>query len=450
MSRTKFFLVVLAAAAAGAAFLVKPRHSAYRCPGCNVILISVDTLRADHLGCYGYPRATSPHLNAFRREAVLFADAIAQAPSTEPSHASMMTSTLPSTHGALFTRKTSIVPSAPTMAEILRDHGYRTASFNGGGQLDKSFGFGRGFEIYESYAKRTPEAERFGERVSEGVRWMETVKDKPFFLFLHSYDVHHPYAPDPADLAEFRSGYSGKVPVPIEGGFLTKVNAGRIVIDDEDRRFIVDNYDAEIRGMDQGFARLEEYLRRSGLIEKTLIIFTSDHGEEFGEHGRIGWHGHTLYDELLRVPLIIRFPRAAFAGVEVRQQVRSIDILPTVLRFAGLEALPHFQGESLMPILEGSESPDAVRYALSQKDVHRGGLPTSVRTPKWKLYRGMLFDLEHDRLEKTDVAAKFPEVMSDLMTRAAEFKDIEPPAVTGADALKPETVDQLKSLGYLK
>ena len=188
-------------------------------PRTPVILVSIDTLRPDHLGCYGYPRPTSPNLDAFRKDAVLFRQAIAHAPSTLASHASLLTSLLPPHHGASISNNLAVPRGVVTLAELLRAEGYATASFNGGVQLDPVWGLDQGFDTYMSVKPRGAPAEslvdehdRFSFITEEARAWILDHEGPPFFLFLHTYEVHHPYSPDPADLDPFRGDYKGPLP----------------------------------------------------------------------------------------------------------------------------------------------------------------------------------------------------------------------------------------------
>ena len=178
----------------------QPDHG-YRCADCNVILISIDTLRADHLGCYGYGPNTSPNIDEFSTDAVLFSTTIAQASSTEPSHASIFTSRIPAHHGAMRALRLPISPDVVTLPEVMQKAGYRTISYNGGGQVSAHYGFGRGFEVYDS----TRGENRFTEKVDAAIDWLENNAGEKFFFFLHSYEVHAPYKP-PAEYIELMGG----------------------------------------------------------------------------------------------------------------------------------------------------------------------------------------------------------------------------------------------------
>jgi arylsulfatase A-like enzyme len=412
----------------------------------NVILISIDTLRPDHLGCYGYDRDTSPALDALCEEAVVFEETIAQAPSTLHSHASMFTSLLPHHHQATWAGKTRIPEPAITLAEVFQQAGYRTAAFTGGGQMDRVFGLDQGFELYEQ-----PSAQRFEDTVWKGVEWLEADDDRPFFLFLHSYEVHHPYTPRSEYLGYFDDDYSGALPSEISLEVLGQINRGEISFDEADLRHVIAAYDAEIRSADVGLANLLRYLENHDLYEDTMIVFTSDHGEEFGEHGKVGLHSHTLFDELLWVPLVIRFPGSEFAGERVDQQVRSIDIPPTIAAAVGLPVPEQFSGIDLRELLSSKAVGELV--AVSRLDFppeHPG--TTSARTKRWKLIQGELHDLLHDPGENWYASpsaedAAEAEILEEALRQALEAREAFPPEVV---APSDSTLDELRALGYIQ
>lgn len=408
----------------------------------GVVLVSIDTLRPDHLQCYGYEPPTSPALLELCDQAVVFEQAIAHAPSTLHSHASILSSLLPHHHGASWDARTPLPLEVRTIAEALSDGGYATAAFTGGGQMDRSFQLDQGFDHWEQ-----PGRPRFAGTVRAAVPWLEQHAQGRFFLFLHSYEVHHPYEPDPKLLARFDEGYTGDLPDVISVDFLRQVNAGERTIDEADLAHIIATYDAEIRGMDRGVRQLVEELQKLGIYDRTLIVFTSDHGEEFGEHGKVGWHSHTLYDELLRVPLVIKFPRAAYAGTRIARQVRSIDIAPTILATLGLPAEPGFTGVDLSVLLRGGELPPLP--AISRQDRKRDEDISSIRTEEWKLYdHEALYNLRLDPGETWTVTN--PEVQAELERVFAEAIAARP--ALEAEPVLPEkkTLDELKALGYLQ
>jgi len=416
----------------------------HRFPDCNIILISIDTLRADHLGCYGYSRGTSPNIDRFLEECVFFEQHIANAPRTLPSHASIFTSLIPSHHGADDDRPLS--EGFLTMAEILSQNGYRTVSFNDGGYVSEKFGFGQGFDLYHSFPKTSRGTLK--NRVNNAMKWIRENPAGKFFMFLHTYEVHHPYTPAEDYLALFDSGYSGGLPPHITRDLLLEINDNELAIDESDKKHIIDTYDAEIKSMDESFVVLIDFLKKRELYDNTMIIFTSDHGEEFGEHGMMGWHGTTLFDEVLHVPLIVKFPDSLFSSTVIGQQVRTIDILPTVLEVCGIPEEKIFEGQSLIKMVKGKNQR---LYAVSEM----GGYGKSIRTSAWKYCRvhstEMLFDLEANPEESRNLASEHP----DRKTRLKGLLDsllIKPYITVPEDKAKldKETLDQLRDLGYIR
>ncbi len=439
----------------------------------SVILVSIDTLRPDRLGCYGGEWPTSPNLDLFREDSALFANAISQAPSTLPSHATMLTSLLPEHHGAFFSRRSPLPGDLPTLAAVLAAAGYRTAAFTGGGQIAPEFGLDRGFEVY-GVNEGGP---GFSDAVRSGLEWLGRDPDHPAFLFLHTYQVHHPYIPDANLLQIFDDGYEGPLPDEISKELLNSINRGEVVLDERDLDHIKAAYDAEIRSVDEAFGELLRGLEALGVAGNTLVVFTSDHGEEFGEHGVVGWHSHTLYDELLRVPLLIRFPDGLAAGLTVDAQVRLLDLAPTITSVAGIEAPPSFEGVDLRRVIDGLPTP---LPALSQLDLPVGERVISMRTQNWKLYPSaamtgnpfsdakpslmtrfknryrrwrhpfVFFDLANDPGETTDVLAENfwnSTGHEKLITRLSAERPVPAPVPTAT--VDDATAERLEALGYI-
>lgn len=307
----------------------------------NIIFISIDTLRADHLGCYGYGRDTSPNVDRFAGDGVRYKYCVSQAPFTLTSYGSMFTGLYPNRgiiHGKL---KNECL----TIAEILSTFGYYTISFNGGSIMSANFGFDQGFRIFKSYPSSS--------RVENDIVWeftnamnalkREKYKNEKLFIFIHTYEVHSCY--DSPEMYKrkflrrdgyFTSGNNFLLKGDIKGytggfgwGFRDDVNRYK-KIPAEHKDFFVDIYDAEINYMDVWLGRLLDFLKEEGMYDDTLIIFNADHGEEFYEHG--GWsHSHQLYGELINVPLIIKYPRGGERGIETERIARSVDIFPTIL-----------------------------------------------------------------------------------------------------------------------
>jgi arylsulfatase A-like enzyme len=412
-------------------------------PDLNVILISIDTLRADHLGCYGYPRPTTPAIDELCRDSVVFAQAIAQAPSTLHSHASMLSSLLPQHHQASWANKTRLPEEVLTLPEVLAQVGFRTVAFTGGGQVDAVFGLDQGFEIY-----RRVRAKRFAGTVREAVRWLKVNQNSPFFMFLHTYEVHHPYTPEPGHLALFNTDYEGPLPKEISIDLLRQINGGRLGIRQEDLQYIIDAYDAEVRSMDESLERLLDYLREQDLYDRTMIVLTSDHGEEFGEHGVVGWHSHGLYDELLRVPLVAKYPLSRHAGRVVETQVRSLDIPPTILAALGLEIPDVFLGVDVTASLAGE--PEMSLPAISRMDVPGSRDVTALRIGRWKLNQRSLYDLSVDPGERRDLAANRHETVAELEAIVSEQVDLRPRLETTKVVVPEESAARLKALGYIQ
>ena len=420
-----------------------------------MILVSVDSLRPDHLGCYGYRRPTSPHVDAFRRDAVLFRQAIAQAPSTLSSHASLFTSLIPPHHTASIANNLALPAELVTLAEVLRDHGYATASFNGGMELDAAWGLDQGFDTYVSVKPRAATAEslvdpkdRFAYAAGLAEAWIERNQGRPFFLFLHTYEVHDPYTPDAADIAPFRGSYAGRLPDHITVEVLRQINDRKLAVDDRDRQHIVDAYDGEVRSMDRAFGSFVAFLKTKRLYDSSVVVFTSDHGEEFGEHGRIGRHSHSLFDELLRVPLLVKLPSARLAGTAVEVQARGIDVAPTILGVLGLAPPAQFEGRDL---LERDGASSEVRGdALSSRDVVEPNVSVALRTAEWKLYDDRLYNLARDRSESEDVSRRNSDVARRLRERLKALVAGGPSPQRRPATPDDELLERLRSLGYLE
>ncbi len=415
----------------------------------NLVLISIDTLRADHLHFMGYRRQTSPALDALANEGVVFTRCFSQAPWTTPSHFSILTGTHPSSHGAdepIQDKTRWWNGEMPTLASLLRDQGLVTAAFTGRGAISAELGFSKGFDFYNE-----TESDREGndvERVvDKTVRWLDTNGDRRFFLFVHTYEPHEPYA-------------GGDVPGEVEA-----------TGDDELDR-MVELYDGDIRRADDHIGRLLDRLARLPAASETLIVVTSDHGEELGEGAARGTkrinHGHTLFDEALHVPLI--FHGFGERGI-VEGQVRSIDILPTVLDYLDVDPPPGVEGVSLRSRVAGGDEPglpvasEATTYGTERRSLRTdrykyverfsyGQLaqPVSWGLPLTPLHE--LYDLDQDPGEITDLASDHPEVVRDLsevlyrmlaLGEAPEGRDPE-----SERSRSGELTDVLRSLGYLE
>jgi arylsulfatase A-like enzyme len=412
------------------------------------VLVSIDTLRADHLGCYGYERPVSPALDALAAEGIVFENTVAQCTWTTPSHAALMTSRYPTELGLRPWPEPGRIPDEfPTLAEVLRAADFRTRAFTESGWMSGRFGFARGFEEYDDrgghFRKIVPRAE---------LSLPDLVADR-FFLFLHTYDVHW-YDPPMTAQRGFVRPYSGPLRPSDELRRNIQKHGNRDWVEgltEADRRYLVDLYDASIRHVDGYIARIVEALREQGVWDKCVFVVTSDHGEEFFERGRTG-HGFSNHEEQVRVPLIVRLPNGAHAGKRIREPVASIDLMPTILELLAIEEAPDgLRGRSLVPLLRGGEENRPVF-------TDRGHTPErSLRTEQWKVIRDeatgrdRIYDLEEDPGEERDLS----DAPSDAARRARDelarwIETLVPPSrPADAGPLTPEERERIRALGYL-
>jgi arylsulfatase A-like enzyme len=364
----------------------------------NLILISLDTLRADRLGCYGYPRATSPELDLLSRGAVLFGDVIAQSTITPASHRSIFT-------GRYLRKEISgHAPGDPALAEVLRERGWRTAAFVDGGLMKASFGNARGFETYDDRYTG------FAGIMDKGLGWLAAHGAERFFLFLHTFDIHCPYDPAPPYGRMFRAAEGPDIAGKCE------VLLHKLGLDEAGYDYVSDSYDGGIRQADAQLQRLWRALEERDLLGCTIIVVFSDHGESLGERGMLG-HG-SLFEEQLHVPLILRVPGGK--GRVVAQPIQMIDLLPTLLSLLGAPAPSGLDGRDLTPFLRGGTPAGAPPVRVSEM-----AQPAVLRNDGWKLILGRrpgldkLFHLPEDPLEKENLIHRNPEIVRELI-RACE------------------------------
>lgn len=311
----------------------------------NIILIIIDTLRADHLSCYGYHRPTSPALDSLARSGILWTDAQAQAPWTLPAHATIWTGLSVKSHGTLASsnwnlgdergKNFALDPALPTAPALLSQAGFTTWGIANVCLLRDIYGFNRGFDYYSCSNSGHGKA---AESVDSLIDWLSENNDERFFCMLHLYDVHDPYdPPQPYDRMFDPEGSQGITTWQTEDG---------VPMNLEDRDHLEAMYDGEIAWVDSNLGRLFSWMRTAGLADNTLIVVTSDHGEEFLEHGGVD-HGHTLYQELVHIPLIMAGPGIG-EGLTNSTTVGQFDILPTLLAWAGLESDAHFDGTDIL------------------------------------------------------------------------------------------------------
>ncbi len=421
----------------------------------NVVLISIDTLRSDHLGAYGYERPTSPVIDDFGSGGVLFEQAVANSPWTLPSHGSMLTGLFPRTHG-LKGFDTQLAEMTPTLATLLSDAGYATLGLVNAPNLARRHGFERGFDRYVMFPPITKgrQTRCVNRQIDRAIEWIDGRGSEPFFIFLHNYDVHSAYDPSDEFLEQFASPYDGR----FRGKTfeLHKVRVGRLEMDANDLRHVIDRYDAGIRELDHDLERFLDYLVDRGLDQNTIVVLTSDHGEEFLEHGGT-LHGRTMYEEVLAVPLMLRGPGIP-AGHRVPGLVQLTDVLPTVVELAGVPVPEGVEGKSLVGTWSRGESIDARRLAYAEAD-HRNDqddILRMVRLGTVKLIhnrmtrQSRLFDLGRDPRETEDLAEEDPETHRVLEAALRSYMDLELEPTTDLPPLTDEQLERLRSLGYLQ
>jgi choline-sulfatase len=389
-------------------------------PG-NLLLVTVDTLRADHVGAYGDARAQTATFDRLAREGVLVEEAVAQVPQTRPSHASMLTGRYPYEHGVRDNAAGPIAPGMPTLATVLKAAGYDTAAFIGAYPVSRSSGLDRGFDVYDDPFEKAADGrtERRGQEVVDrALGWLERPRSRPFLLWVHLFDPHAPYTPPP----------------PFAGRF-----AGR-------------PYDGEVAYADSQVARLLDWLDRSGQRPRTLVVVTSDHGEGLGQHGEEE-HGILVYDSTLRVPLVLSWPGRLPAGARVRGQFRSVDLMPTVLELLGVPAVPTSGASRAGVLAHGGRIPDNESYAESlYGEIHFGWARLrALRSPEWKYIeapRPELYRLPEDPGETRNVLASRAQVASGLRQDLARYGGSAGEAAAAAP-VDQEALDRLAALGYV-
>jgi arylsulfatase A-like enzyme/Flp pilus assembly protein TadD len=390
----------------------------------NLVLVTIDTLRADRLGCYGYAKVETPVLDALAQRGALFENAVTQTPLTPPSHASMFTGLNPNVHGVRNTGGFVLQSSFTTLAEILQQQGWDTAAFVAASVLKRLFGFHQGFAVYDDQMPKpdpSQQAREHPERpasqvVDRAIQWLNNQSGKPYFLWVHVFEPHLPYEPP----GEFAKRYKDRP------------------------------YDGEVAYTDQQLGRLFDAVSKKSPADNTLIAVLSDHGESLGEHGEYT-HGIFLYEEALHIPFILAGPGIA-GGTRVKQQARTIDLLPTLMELMGGNAPPDIQGTSLVPALSGKDVPTTYSYAETLYPKMNMGWAElrAIRTSRWKYIKAPkseLYDLEQDPDEATNVIDRHPAEVQQLEKELHAAGKASEKVQT--NLLDEKTMSQLQSLGYL-
>ena len=394
----------------------------------NVVVVTIDTLRPDHVHCYGYERVQTPTLDSLARRGVLFEQAVAQTPLTPPSHASIFTGQYPTAHHVRNTGGFILPSSSRPLAKILQEQGWDTAAFIGSAVLKKIFGFNLGFAVYDDQMPKPGPKDEFREDperragvvVDRAIQWLSAQSGKPFFLWVHLYDPHLPYDPP----SPFRERYKDHL------------------------------YDGEIAYTDRELRRLIDVVGTKA-PQNTLIAVLSDHGESLGEHGEFT-HGVFLYDSTLRIAFLMAGPGIP-AGLRIKQQVRSIDFLPTLLELMGGKAPDQVQGASLVPAFSGRQAATGVSYGETLYPKMNMGWAElrSIRTSQWKYVRAPkpeLYDLSRDPGETTNVVRQHP---VEVERFEAVLNGVVSPGGRGTTEkvetrlVSEQAMEELKSLGYV-
>ncbi|GAB4123864.1 MAG: hypothetical protein Kow001_21130 [Acidobacteriota bacterium] len=473
---------------------------AARKPPQGVILVVADTLRRDHLNMYGYGRETAPFLAKLAASGTLFEDNIAQATWTKVSVPSILTSLYPTSH-RIKDIPDRLSARATTLAEVFRDAGYATVSYSSVPFSGKLTNLHQGFEelhevtsIPSQEIRESKSARQYVDRLT---RWLELHREGPFFVFLHVFDPHDPYEPfqpystlwaDPGRKAEHEKQLSRvrefiQDPLLKRFGMPTREEFNAAGIDGD--AFVAhdkDWYDGSIRGMDREMARLVERLAQLGLADRTLLVFTSDHGEEFLDHGRT-FHGQNLYGELTNVPLFFHWENVIPAGLKIQETVRNLDIMPTILALSHLAAPAGIAGRSLLPLIAlnqpgspssgsvaaaGWEPLPAVSERLDTESLAgpppRGTASVAMVLDGWKLIHNYkrgegereyeLYRHREDPLNLNDVASQHPDVVSRLAAELEKWREValaaQLPEADSTEGLSREELERLRSLGYVQ
>lgn len=430
----------------------------------SIVLFTLDTLRADHLGSYGHPVVETPHLDALAADGVLFETAIAQAPTTTPSHASLMTSRYPAHHRAL--NGVAMRPDIPTLAEILRAGGYRTAAFVSSTTVRSTdSGLHRGFERYDDslvwwstlYGRDEFQQLALFQTIDvlvgtdvpgevttrRALRWLRGRPERPFFVWIHYFDPHQQFD----DLYRYPNPYAGRFDPSLP------------------LRELREEYGGRVHYADEQVGRILAELREQGVYDEALIVATSDHGEAFGErHGDVTELAHSfhLYDTTQRVPLIVKLPGSTGAGRRVAQQVQLVDLAPTLLAWVGLPAPDSFAGASLAELLRGADAALPQTAYFQKVNHHVSGIARDwkardnllgLRTPELKYIcnqlgeEEQLYDLIADPAETRNLAALHREQTEPL--RRQLFATLTPDETVAPPDLDPRLREKLEALGYL-
>ncbi len=430
--------------------------------GYNVVFISVDTLRPDHLGCYGYARNTSPTIDEIASKGSLFTNVIAQRGQTWPSLTSIMTSLYPVSHGVR-ENGMMLAEGKISLAEILRDNGYSCASFLANSYYAKW----RGFEHQEHG--------RDNEITTMAIKWLKNNSKKKIFLWIHYIAPHDPYDPPEPYKTLFDPDYKGNINGSREQ--LYKITLNKIGLRKNDLNHIISLYDGEIASIDNEIKKLINVLRQLKLEDKTLIVFTADHGEDLYQHNFYFQHGASIHDSTLKIPLLFKMPGIISSGKKIDKTVESIDIAPTILNLLEISPQSNFEGTSLYPLIEGKDiklndaysewqnkivsvRTDNFKYIYNPTGYH----PKPLKELEYFYEKEELYNIKEDPNESLNIAKVNPEVSNNLREKILNWeknyswnKDMEkdyskevPKSLQKLrDNIAKKLEQRLKTLGYI-
>jgi arylsulfatase A-like enzyme len=463
-------LLVLLMAFAGLACGAEQKAPVF--PNHNVVLILIDTLRADHLSLYGYERETTPSTDAFAREGIVFENARSQAACTYPSANSLLTSKTPIRFLGQASGSMGIPEDIQSIAEILHKEGYETVAVSGSpvvidkpNGINGQGGYGRGFSRFDICEcegdgcswRYKPHAACLNRKAMDQISERGDT-EKPLFLYLHFMDPHGPYYPPGEEFIVYGSDYEGErnwVPGVLQNQIEKMIYSGGEPFDvkKEDLDHLINLYDDEIRYFDGQFAKLIEEMKSRKIWDETIFILVSDHGEEFMDHQSIK-HCHTLYDSEIRIPFIVRLPGSRFAGRN-NELVENLDVLPTVLDYLGVNSTElALDGHSLRPIIEAGKAVRA--YSFSSQNTLR-----SIADDRYKLIydiaskKEILFDLQEDPREEHDISSNENPHQTRLMNALHQWLvEVEgndsATSTKRAQEISKETEEKLRAIGYIE
>jgi len=425
----------------------------------GAVVILLDTLRSDHLSSYGYERPTSPAIDELARRGALFETVASYSTWTLPGTVAVLAGDYPP---RVFDEKLRMQRS---LVEAFSKGGYRTAAFVEGGYVSRRWGMDRGFDEFSEERESGSAATTVAATFNAARRWLAANGEEPFFLLIHTYEVHMPYTN-----RDFAGGLdSGRVGPSYEMDFLERVRAGEIELSEAEGKYIRALYDGDVRSADRHVGELMAFLGEIGIADRTVVAVTSDHGEEMGEEFAlyIGGHGHSLRDNLLLVPLVIDDPTRDFSEKRITAQVRSLDVLPTVAELLGVGVPEAIGGRSLVPLLDGDEVEH--RVAMSAEN-NRGARRVAMRDGRYKLIRVVdpeseagkdwqaldvpptqLYDLLADPDEDVNLATERPRLARAMSNSVARwFNGLNPKADTAQPQVTDEKLlERLRALGYV-